>query len=235
MVRRRKMVMGMGLLATGSGAAFTSAAFSQQTNPGANMELYAEKNLAVSRGAADFNSSYTISDKSDLPAAYIDESGGINGALVVNTANRIQGSHTFTHLLEVANNGDTTENVGFGYSTFSNLVDSSNTSGTSDGDVERSTVQALYSFEVNDAASPNDFTAADGNKISPASGNSKDAPANWVELSPGETLAVDLTVDASGNIPDLRDAISSPSGNPFSSPKPVAGATLVEEISVGIQ
>jgi len=53
---RRKMILGMGALATGSGAAFSSAAFQSSVNPAADMRVVVDGDLIVEAGAAFRNS-----------------------------------------------------------------------------------------------------------------------------------------------------------------------------------
>lgn len=56
---RRSVVVGLGLLATGSGAAFTSAAFNDSTNSNGDIRVVAGDGLVVEAGNA-FNSDGTV-------------------------------------------------------------------------------------------------------------------------------------------------------------------------------
>lgn len=246
-MRRRTMLLGLGALVFGSGATSVNAAFSESinTDSASSLEMYAVSDLVLTRGddtgsitnsggdSFDYTSDTfgSISTKSDVPQAYVNSAQ--NGNLVVKTATLIEGtSTTYPHLVEVTNNGDTTESLGFGYNSFnSSNVD---TDGDASEPVSQSDVQDMYSFQVNGSKSTASVSVSGGTDISPSSSESKDTPQAYQDISPGDTIAVDLVVDPSVNISDLRAAVGNPSGNPFSG-NPVSAAPLIESVTAGIQ
>lgn len=125
---RRKTILGMGLLAAGSGAAFSSAAFQNSVNPGADFRIVAAAQTVVRRGPAfedgedseldDWAQNEFLNfdelNPGDLPAAGANENenDGLDVSLArQNSANQIR----FSNFLEIDNAGTTEVTVGITY------------------------------------------------------------------------------------------------------------------------
>ena len=216
MPKRRSMILGLGALAMGSGAAFTSAALQNAMAADADFRVVVEDDLVVEPGSAfrdgsnslddyDPGSGYTVDTNSlldndslgavapeDLPAAAV--SDDVNEDLDIEVATGLDDGtgrlDELSNMLQVRNEGNTTREVAFGFSEFGDNV--------ADGTVSSSDVIEVYEFEDEG-----------GNKISTDS-QSWDAgdgeveadnqtPAGHVEIGPGEveqiTLQVDTTVE----------------------------------------
>ncbi|TKX84042.1 hypothetical protein EXE43_21035 [Halorubrum sp. SS5] len=232
MAKRRSMVIGLGALATGSGAVFSSAALQSTTTSDAAFEVYTVQELNVKRGDSTHDrTDNSITDAGDLPQADVDGSTQ-KGNLNVKVATRNNSdSHSLTHLLDVENNGTEAVNVGFGFETFGGMVVSS---GAGTGEVTEDQVKGMYSFQVNTGDSSNTISGGDGADLSPGSGDSKDNPQNYKTIDPGERLAVDLVVDAPGEVVSAINEATNPTGNPFDKESRDV-KTLVEKIVVGTE
>jgi hypothetical protein len=123
----------MGMLATGSGAAFTSAAFQDQVDPTSDLRVAVEENLVVKKGAgfdttnseytdnSDFFDSGQTDDSSggafendDTPLAYVNDQK--NGSLVIKAAQNLGvSSFTFSEIIQVENTLNTSVDVGIAY------------------------------------------------------------------------------------------------------------------------
>lgn len=135
-------MIGLGLLATGSGASFTSAAFSSSTTPTADLRVVVDQELRVQRGpgfntsdndntgtpgfftndndAAGGNLNETSSgafngnsDGESPPLAFVN--GSTNENLVFKAAVEGGTTHTFEELLEITNQTAEAVNVGIAY------------------------------------------------------------------------------------------------------------------------
>ncbi|MGQ4554358.1 hypothetical protein [Halobellus sp. GM3] len=210
---RRKMVLGIGLLATGSGASFTSAAFSDETSPSSDFRVVAAGDLNVRRGTAFKNNSesYVISsydpanpsgseitdwsalNPDDLPVAWADdnENGSLSVQLAYQNKDNSASPDTLSNFLQISNDGTTTEEVGINYEggyAFDGSEDwtasSSDFYNSGTDVIGKDDVQSIFKFQDN----------SDSTLVSPSSPDSAEDPANWIELTPGDTLDVDLTV-----------------------------------------
>lgn len=125
---RRKTIIGMGLLATGSGAAFSSAAFQNSVNPGADFRIVAAAQTIVRRGPAfedgedselddwaqDEFLNFDELNPGDLPAAGANENQ--NDGLDVSLARQNSASEIrFSNFLEIDNTGTTEVSIGTTY------------------------------------------------------------------------------------------------------------------------
>jgi hypothetical protein len=230
------MVVGLGALATGSGAAFSSAALQSTSTSNASFQVYTVQELNVRRGSSDHDrENNNISNASDLPQADVD--GDTQGGdLDVNVATKNNASsQSLTHLLDVENNGTEAVNVAFGFDTFGSIVvNADSVESVGDDEVTEDQVQGMYSFQVNTSDSSGGITSDDGTDISPGSSNAADTPQNYKTVPAGETLAIDLVVDAPSDVVSAINKVANPSGNPFDAENR-ADTTLVEEIVVGTE
>ncbi|QKG91999.1 hypothetical protein HPS36_03705 [Halorubrum salinarum] len=236
MVKRRSMVVGLGALATGSGAVFSSAALQSTSASTAAFQVYTVQELNVTRGSTEYDQGDTgisISDASDLPQAHV-TGDTQSDSLNVNVATRNSASNqSLTHLLDVENNGTEPVSVGFGFSTFGTIVVDGDNTTAGDGQVTEKQVQGMYSFQVNTTDS-NGISSDDGTDISPGSSSQADAPQNYKQIPAGATLAIDLVVDAPDPVVKAINQAANPSGNPFDV-ESRAKTTLVQEIVVGTE
>lgn len=247
---RRKTILGMGLLAGGSGAAFSSAAFQDSVSPSADFRIVAAGDLVVRRGKAFQNNdeSYVvngydpanpggseISDFStlspnDLPVAWANNNQ--DGSLSVQLAyqNSSSGPTPLNNFLEIENQGTTTEDVGInfdgGYAL--NTADSW-TPGTlpdyssASGEIGNDDVQAIFQFR----------DASDSSQISPSSPDSSETPINYVQMDPSDVLDVNLGISLTGDqVSTFAQAANV--GTPFSSASQ-DGFQLLNQISVGTE
>ncbi|GAA0720793.1 hypothetical protein J2744_001642 [Halorubrum trapanicum] len=235
MVKRRSMVVGLGALATGSGAVFSSAALQSTSASNASFQVYTVQELNVTRGSSDYDrEDNNISKASDLPQADVDgDTQGDDLSVNVATKNNAS-SQSLAHLLDVENNGTEPVNVAFGFSTFGSIVVDGDSTNPGDGEVTEDQVQGMYSFQVNTSDSSDGINSDNGTDISPGTSNAKDAPQNYKTIPAGETLAVDLVVDAPSEVVSAINQASDPSGNPFDK-ESQANTTLVNEILVGTE
>lgn len=220
---RRKMVIGMGALATSSGAVFSSAAFQSSVNPAADMRVVVEDDLVVEAGASFRGSSgaylenptgdkfYGTGDGSlfsdsdsldsvdidDLPAARVNDEQ--NSGLYIETAvkNRDENGNPivveFPDLLRVSNNGTETAEVGISYKPTDDAYGTD--VGVNGGSVPAGDVVDAYVFESQGGS---------GGKISPDTYNGN--PANTTTVGVGETEQIGLTINLGvGSGPIVED------------------------------
>lgn len=249
---RRKMVLGMGALATGSGAVFSSAAFQSSVNPTADMRVVVEDDLVVEAGASFrgsggayledpsedkfygtgdgslFSSSDSLDsvEIDDLPAARVNDDQ--NGGLYIETAvkNRDENGNPivveFPDLLRVRNNGTETAEVGISYQPTDDAYGANVVNG---GSVSARDVVDAYVFESEGGS---------GGKISPDTyeGN----PANTTTVGVGETEQIGLTIDlgvGSGPIvEDIAEAASPGTSDVFNGGE-YDTVELLKQIRVG--
>lgn len=243
MVKRRTTVLGIGALATGSGAAFSSAAFQNSVNPGADFRIIAASDLTVRRGNA-FNGqssadyvvdnydsvtgvSFDDINPSDLPLAWANSSE--DDQLDVQLARLNNSSQVvFEDLIEIANAGDSSESVGIGYFggyNNTNVDNSTNSSATSGSQVSIKDVQEMFQFEAQAAGNlafgsdtlispdPNTWGSDNGGYDNDDDSN---APANYITLDPGDTVQVDVVTDLSGTQTSIiQNATDLGGGDPF--------------------
>lgn len=126
------------MLAVGSGATFTSAAFASSTTPTADLRVVVDQDLTVEQGPGFSDGNPDNTDNSDfftganedaggdiddssggafendsLPLAFVN--GDTNDNLVIKAAVSNGGSHIFTELLQVSNDTSAPVNVGIAY------------------------------------------------------------------------------------------------------------------------
>ena len=252
-LNRRKTVLGLGALATGSGAVFSSAAFQSSVNPTADMRVVVEDNLVVEAGnsfrgsggayledpsedkfygtgdGSLFSGSDSLDsvDIDDLPAARVNDDQ--NGGLYIETAvkNRDENGNPivveFPDLLRVTNEGTETAEVGISYQPTNDAYGAD--VGVNGGSVPAGDVVDAYVFESEGGS---------GGKISP---NTYDGdPANTTTVGVGETEQIGLTIDlgvGSGPIvEDIAEAASPGTSDVFNGGE-YDTVQLLEEIRVG--
>jgi hypothetical protein len=230
------MVLGLGALSTGSGAVFSSAALTSTTQTASTLEVYSVAELNVTRGADqisaplkrkrtyDYDGSYTINEREDLPAAYVDDGSTQGGNLNVQVATRNDAqTKEFPYLLEVTNNGSSAVEIGIGFDKFGSNVGSSKP-------ITENKVIDTYDFKTNKARSS--YGASDDVDISANSVQAdKKSPANYEEIPTGQSLAVDLDVDpVTGIVGEINDATSP--NNTFNNSN-TDDVTLVDRITFG--
>ena len=234
MVKRRTTIIGLGALATGSGAVFTSASLNNvaSTNT-ASLDVYAARELNVKRGDdSEFdNSGFTIDNPSELPQANV-QGNTQEGTLEIETAVRNSSStKEFNYLLEIENNSTGEVNVGFGIGSFNQtFLDDENVSTTTDELLD------MHTFEVNASESSGGFSPSDEQDISPTSSSGgATTPATYQSIPSGETLAVNLDIDPTGSIvSDINSFVDIGSGDPFEDGQ-TSDVTLIDEIQVGTE
>ena len=225
---RRKTVLGMGALATGSGAAFSSAAFQSSVNPAADMRVVVEDNLVVEAGDAfrDSNNQYLENptnskfygtgtdglfvgsenlnsiNTDDLPAARVND--GQNSDLYIETAIKNRGGDgtptivNFDNLLQVENIGTEVAEVGISYQPTNDAYGED----VLDGPIAGDDVTDAYEFYSEGGS---------GGKISPE--ETYDAgPANTTTVEVGDTEQIGLRIDLT-NISDNIAAAADLDGN----------------------
>ncbi|GAB7010230.1 hypothetical protein [Halorubrum trueperi] len=225
------MIVGLGALATGSGAVFSSATLSNTATSDSTMEVYTAGNLSVSRGSSDWNSDYadTIDNPSDLPAAYV-SGNTTNSDLSVKVATQnTSSSKTLGYLLKVSNTSGSTVNVGVGFDSFGDEV------GTESETISQSDVVDAYEFRTNDDDSSYNLSettgVTDNDDISGTSA-SPDSPSNHAAIPTGEDLAIDLTMDPSDSLVSDINKVANESGPRF---EVGDGVLLVDAITFGTE
>lgn len=259
---RRKTILGMGLLAAGSGAAFSSAAFANTVNPGADFRIVAASDLRVRRGPAfsEPEEDYVVEDfdqvngidfsginPSDLPLAWANEND--NDALDVELARLNNASEVvFEGLIEIVNEGDSDELVGISYQGGydEGQVDTEEPDNATSGDqVSIKDVQDMFRFEAqgggslafgSDTQISPDSDTIEGDEGSPEDYDTEDSnePANFIELAPGDIVTVDLITDLTGDQVSIVQEATDISGSPFDG-NIDPGFRVLESITVGTQ
>jgi hypothetical protein len=254
---RRKTLLGLSLLATGSGATLTSAAFSSSTDPSGDLRVVSAEGLVVEAGDA-FADDGTVTQspggnnesyvKFDTNGDFFDGSGGLKDIstadLPVATVNRRDqntngdvkvrkavdfeyDTYEFKNILRLRNTGLETVN-GVAFK-YDGGYGSAVTDPTNN--IDEQLVQYMYRFLAEDRSGRP--------QISPDGSNSSEAPAGQVNLDPGEKLNVTLQLEYSsfstfGNRINpkqrIRDAADT-SGNPFIGQ--LDTVQLLDEIEVG--
>lgn len=238
---RRKTILGMGLLASGSGAAFSSASFSQSTESGADFRVVADQQLVVAAnsGPADNVTTEDQDSNASNPTEYLfggegeyintenidfgdiqsDGEAAVNGetndALEIAVAvTSDEGS--FDPILEVTNEGDTAANVGISISQYGDDV-------SSEGD---ETDKPIAEAEVDSAF---DFKIAE-NSVS---------NETFEEVTPGNTEDISIDLDLTEITPsDLQEAADPGDlgdGDVFGDGAAVDTVSLVDAIEVGVE
>lgn len=231
-MKRRSVAMGLGALATGSGAVFSSATFQATVNSESTLEVFSVAELNVTRGAdqisgVTYDSEYNIQSREDLPDAYVNDGSTQSSNLVVEVATRNSNStKSFPYLLEVTNNGTSDVNVGIGFSSFGENVGNEAT-------ISKKDVMDTYEFSANPGRSTDGIGSGDGNISANSTTDGTQTPVNYKLVPPGESLAVDLDVDPPNSIVDDINTAADPN-NSFDSSE-TYGVTLVDEITFGTE
>jgi hypothetical protein len=251
------MVIGLGALASGSGAVFSSATFQNSVDSDADFRIVSQPGLTLRRGDA-FSSGYSWaygpnSDNeesadfidagsgidfstlkpSDLPVAWANEQE--DGSLVVQLARQNNSSDVdFNQLIEVENTGQTDENVGISYAGgYAQIDDNESTAGWF--------VNGYSTTNPNEEITKADVqeiftfqTSSDETQISPNSTSESDDANAYVTLTPGTTVQVDLKTTLNGEQTSVF-ASHSGGGDPFASNPQTGNLQLLEQITVGTE
>lgn len=256
MVKRRSMVIGLGTLATGSGAVFSSATFQNSVDSDADFRIVSEPGLTLRRGEAfssdedwaygpnsDLSPEYIYSSSatesgikfgelqaSDLPVAWANEQE--DGSLVVEIARQNNSSDfNFTKLIEIENTGQTDENVGISYGGGYAPLNSESTPGWFADNYNNPSDQITKA----DVQQIFRFQLnEDSTQISPDSSLDDDTPATYHTLTPATTIQVDLKTTLTDDQTSVF-ASESKGGDPFADSPQTGSHQLLDTITVGTQ
>lgn len=232
MAKRRGVMLGLGALATGSGAAFASGAFDGNiVDPGADFRILSDALRVQARSDSDSNVDYVDLDSGDqftdfgdspfdrdgLPHAEVAQNR-VNDELSLQVGQETRSSYTFSNILEVINDTSTTYDVGFNYaddvSTTENngYGDNAGSQGSPD-DILFENVNDIFQFTDN-----GEGDTAGGTRLSPDPNptdvdNTVGQATQTIELAPGQTMAVDLTVDTVDYTGDINSVAASGENN----------------------
>jgi len=202
---RRKTLLGMGALATGSGAVFSSAAFQSSTQPDSDLRVVVDQNLQF--GA---NPDLDVSGRDDLTdnlGFFNGDSGALNESSggAFNEGNETNGfDRTIEFGIAYDRNGDGGGNGNYGSDVALNDSDSTT--------LKPNQAQNIYKFEANRNGSTTQISPEDGeNGVSGSSSgveisNASDQPASLVSAAPGENVTIDVTVDTETYEQKILDA-----------------------------
>lgn len=241
MAKRRSVILGLGALATGSGAVITSGAFAGQvTNPSAELQVIADARLLVRAPASpptkdtaswiDTTAKSPLDSFSDpafertkLPTAQIHDTNQ-NDNYVIRAGVKTGESNTFDSIMEIKNEDGVAHDVGINYGDYDDGsthgygsdVDA-NTWDTGDASaIDRKDVQEMYQFRIPDNADYLPDSTASGQKLlSPDPGDSDDSDkySETVTVGAGESAYVVLQFDTIGKAGHINNAATG--GNPF--------------------
>lgn len=217
-MKRRNFVLGLGTIATASGAvAVTAASFAESVEARADFRVAVERNLTVERGEGfetdnpDFESDgidFENIDAEDLPQVYVNDQENDDLEAELAIANDDELSESFDGMLQIRNDGSTTETVGIDYVYGTDVTE---------GDIEEETVTDLFQFQI------------DGELVSPEDPETQ----SFVEVEGHDTVEVDLHVEMPEGGAEEIAGEAGDDGNPFD------GATetvdLLDEIDVGTE
>ncbi|OYR74596.1 hypothetical protein EO776_03585 [Halorubrum ezzemoulense] len=238
------MVVGLGALATGSGAVFSSAAFSASATSTADFRVVVEDNLVLEAGDSFRNGDGAYLDNpsgkfyggsddlfsgdsglnglepDELPAAYANDR--TNSDLEVETAVQNFEEFKFDNFLQVTNEGTETREVGIRFNLYGADVN--------DGPIKKQDLIQAYEF-YNEGG--------DGGKIStngsPGGSVSSQTLKATTSVNPGETeqigLKIDLTVGSISD--DIAEAAAPGTNDVFNGGGEYDTVHLVESIRVG--
>jgi hypothetical protein len=241
MVKRRSLVIGLGALATGSGAVFSSAAFANSAQAGANFQVVVEDELIVEAGEAFrdgegfapdgdkyrdlgdniiFSGNNGLGDVSfeDLPVAGATD--GTNDDLDLAVATKIDTDVLFSGFLQIRNEGTEDKDVGVDFSDYGSAAEGG-------GQIAKDLVSTVYQFEADgDIVSPNPNTPG---------GATAGEPETYVTVEAGESLQIDLNVDTTNKKVSnrLTDYVDLDEVDPFADGGERATIDLVDEIAIG--
>lgn len=225
MAKRRGVVLGLGALATGSGAVFASGAFdTDTTSPTATLQVLSDGNIVVEGDdSADNVDSATDTtlfdetgeledediDRGELPLATVNDE--VNADLEIEVLVELRENGEFDPILNVTNGDPDDVNIEIRYEDSGGDDLYGDTVGD-DNDLEAGDVQTIFQFEDED-----------GNRISPAPDYSDDVDntgENTVTISSGETEEISLNIntdfnsgDSGGSGGDITGIINSIAGN----------------------
>jgi len=227
MAKRRSVMLGLGALATGSGAVFTSGAFEGNVvDPEADFRILSDA-LRIEAGSdSDGNIDYVDLegdddftdfgnhpfDRDGLPHAEVAENR-INDELALQVGQETRSSYTFDEILHVTNDTSTTYDVGFNYAAdVSEEGDDYGYGADAGGDgssdnILFENVNDIFQFEDNDGGDTGGDTLISADPD--ASSDDRGLAANTVSLDPGETMLVDLTVDTTDYTGDINSVAAS--------------------------
>lgn len=253
MVRRRSMVIGLGALASGSGAVFSSAALENSVDSDADFRIVSEPGLTLRRGEA-FSSSndWAYGPNSETPPSYISDSGidfsslqandlpvawaneAEDGSLDVQIARQNNSSDTnFDKLIEVENTGQTDENIGISYADgYAQINDTDESTANwfvadytePDDKISKRDVKEIFTFQTN----------TDTTQVSPNSGSQDDTPNTYYTVTPGETVQLDLKTTLSDTQTSVFASYST-GGDPFAGDPQTDNLQLLDQITVGTE
>lgn len=225
-MQRRNFILGLGTVATLSGAAsVTGASLAEATTADADFRVIVDERFIVAEG--DNTGSYqngaeeslTFEDLTtdDVPVAYSQGATDDGEGLTVETASQDDSTHDFgdadldtgTGIFEIRNEGDTTESVGIQHLTYGSGVDDEDASAPDEADVDDT-----FSY------------VADKGTGETVIGPDPGGEDTFLELEPDETAQVRVEADTN-NV-----AIES-SGNPFEQDSD--NVDLLDEIEIGTQ
>ena len=182
---RRKTLVGLGALATGSGAIFSSAAFSNSVSPTSDLRVVVEENLEVRKGPGfDVTSSVYTNESAFFDGDDIDDSASgafnssspalayvnddVNDNLVIKAAQNVGvPSFTFSEIIEIGNTTADPVDVGIAYDR--GASSSQYGDDVENGNLGYDVAQRVYQFQANSLDSGNavNYAAGSGNLISP--------------------------------------------------------------------
>ena len=231
-LNRRKTVLGLGALATGSGAVFTSASFSGSAEASSDFRVVTEGSLVVEPNDNVSSASDIAANKSD-PSGYLFKNGSslssntsfsdVNSGGEAAVNNQTNGglelaiavaddTDKYFNILQVTNNGNTTESVGATISGYGSDVSS--------GGITEGQVDSAFEFDIEDSTG----TYQD-----------VDSSSNYEDVGPGDTRGLRIDVDISKiNDDDLANESAS-GGNVFGSSTTADTVDLVDTIKIGVQ
>jgi hypothetical protein len=200
-------VLGLGALATGSGATFTSAAFSGSigsTGPG--MGVVSASNVIVAPGDTAYDDDTSNLSPGDLPAASVTDDGD---SVAIDIVTRIDASgESFPGLFSIENDSTDAIEVDIDFSTVNTLNES----------LTKDEIEGAYTFTI-DGTDISNTNGSDGTAVVIGSGNTKNVDLGIDFQSPNDIVST------------LRQNVNRPSGSPFSGN--VGSVTrLVEEITI---
>lgn len=249
---RRKTLLGLSLLATGSGATLTSAAFSSSTDPSGDLRVVAAEGLVVEAGDA-FADDGTVTQlpggnngesyvKFDANGDFFDGSGGLkdistadlpvatvnrrdqntNGGVKVRTAVDFESDEYTFENILRIRNTGLKQETGIGIKYAGGYGSAVSTNGITKADVKY--MYKFYAADVGSGRVP----------ISPAALGGT-GPDETIPLDPGETRNITLELDyrtspLGNHKQEIRDAADT-SGNPFIGQ--LDTVQLLDEIEVG--
>ncbi|GAB7010353.1 hypothetical protein [Halorubrum trueperi] len=244
MAKRRSMLLGLGALATGSGAVFSSASFTSSADSSADFRVVVEDDLIAEAGESfrdgeefdpDEDMYYDISSESlfsggdddidgtlntlepgDLPA--VGANAETNEDLAFEVATMIDTSHDFDGFLRIRNEGTEDKDVGITFTPSDTI--------TEDGPLTLGLVQNTYQFKLEGGMiiSPNPSGNGDGDSD----------PANFVTIPAGGSENVALHVNTEDQTSkDLTKGADLDDLDPFSENGEHATIDLVDEIVIG--